>query len=129
MAIGSLHPGSVKINRAEFLAAMITCETFADHCTEKFTTLAVDNHSARSWVNSARCPIFPFDRFAQGVHLFMLERSMKIKAHWIPSSSNKIADTVSRKTFVNVKKTSIHVIAGLRLKKVRPKWHNVLKFV
>ena len=129
MAICCLRPGSVKINKAEFLAAMITCETFADHCTEKFTTLAVDNHSARSWINSARCPVFPFDRFAQGVHLYMLERSMKIKAYWISSSSNKLADTVSRKTFVNVKKTSIHVIAGLQLQKVRPKWHNVLKFV
>ena len=129
MAIGCLHPGSVKINRAEFLAAMITCETFAGHCTEKFTTLAVDNHSARSWINSARCPVFPFDRFAQGVHLYMLERSMKIKAHWIPSTSNKLADTFSRKTFPKHTNTSIHVITGLRLQKVRPKWRNVLKFM
>ena len=127
--MGCLQPGNVKINKAEFLAAMLTCETFAEHCTGKFTTLAVDNHSAKAWINSARCPVFPFARFAQGVHLYMLERSMKVKAYWIQSASNKLADTFSRKTLPKQTDTSVHVIKGLRLRKVRPRWRRMLKFM
>ena len=42
-----LHPGSVRINIAEFLAALITCETFADHCAGLYSTLVVDTTAAR----------------------------------------------------------------------------------
>ena len=55
-AIGDLAPGSVKINVAEFLAALVTCETFSTLCSQKFTTLEIDNVSAKAWLDSARCP-------------------------------------------------------------------------
>ena len=41
-----LAPGSVKINIAEFIAALITCETYADYCVGKITVLEVDNITA-----------------------------------------------------------------------------------
>ena len=47
MRMTELCPGSVRINIAEFLAALITCETFADHCAGLYSTLAVDNTAAR----------------------------------------------------------------------------------
>ena len=128
VAIPCLKPGNVKINKAEFIAALITCETFAAYSSGKFTTLALDNHTAKAWFDSTRCPIFPFDRCAQGVHLFMLEQSMKIKTTWIPSAVNLLADTFSRSNF-SMYHPSIHNIAGTHLRKVRPRWLNVTKFV
>ena len=43
-----LAPGSVKINIAEYIAALITCETFADHCKGHMTTLHIDNITAKA---------------------------------------------------------------------------------
>ena len=43
-----LRPGSVQINKGEFLAALITFETFAAHCSGKLTNLALDNRVAKS---------------------------------------------------------------------------------
>ena len=37
VAIESLKPGQVEINAAEFLAALITCETFTELCSGKIT--------------------------------------------------------------------------------------------
>ena len=76
--MNEFRPGMVKICRAEFLAALITCETFVQYCENKITTLALDNNAAKQWFDSARCPIYPLDRLAQGVGLFMLEREMKV---------------------------------------------------
>ena len=38
----------IEINTAEFLAALITCETFAAYCSNQYTTLGLDNFSAKS---------------------------------------------------------------------------------
>ena len=65
------------INVAEFLAILITCETFTSFCAGKMTTIETDHISAETWFNKARCPIFPFDRCAQGWHLYILKHSMK----------------------------------------------------
>ena len=46
-AMPDLIPGSVKINIAEFIAALITCETFADFCVGRITTLELDNFAAK----------------------------------------------------------------------------------
>ena len=121
-----LKPGSVQINKAEFLAALITCDTFADHCSDKLTELALDNYVAKSWFDSARCPIFPFDRYAQGLHLYMLHQSMKVQTYWIASAENKLADACSRQRFE--RGGSPHVVANTRLRQVRPRWASVLKF-
>ena len=43
-----LHPGSAKINVAEFIAALITCETYADHCKGRITILEIDNITAKA---------------------------------------------------------------------------------
>ena len=43
-----LHPGSAKINVAEFIAALITCETFADFCAGKITVIQVGNITAKA---------------------------------------------------------------------------------
>ena len=42
-----LSPRSVNIHVAEFLAALITCETFVTHCKSTLTWLAVDNYAAK----------------------------------------------------------------------------------
>ena len=59
-----LKPGNIQINVAEFLAALITCETFAEYCHGKITTIEIDNISAKAWLDLARCPIHPYDRCA-----------------------------------------------------------------
>ena len=94
-----LAPDCVRINVAEFLAALITCETFSSFAENKFTTIKIDNITAKSWLDSARCPKFPFDRCAQGLHLHMLKNNMKLRTSWVPSGANKLADTFSRRIF------------------------------
>ena len=108
------------------MAALITCETFADHCKGLITYLDIDNTSARAWLDKDRCPIYPFDRCAQGIHLFMLEKNMKIKTNWLSSSANYLADRCSREPF-SMRKTG-HVFGEVRLRRVKPRWHNVFKF-
>ena len=43
-----LFEHDLKINAAEFLALLITCETFSEYCSSRLTYLGVDNVSARS---------------------------------------------------------------------------------
>ena len=121
-----LQPGMVRINVAEFLAALITCETFNAFCLRKFTRLAIDNRAAVAWMNAARCPVHPFDRCAQGVHFLWLQGSQKIRAEWIPSSMNNLADQFSRHPFSRRK--AGHVVASNRMLRVSPKWKSLLKF-
>ena len=123
----SLTVGSVKINVAEFLALLITCETFTSFCKGKYTTIVTDNISAKSWVNKARCPHFPFDRCAQGLHLHMLKHSIKLRASWIPSGDNTLADLCSRKKFSM--NAAGHSIGGRQIRKVKPRWTNVTKYL
>ena len=124
--LADLKPGQVMINVAEFLAALITIETFAPDCAGKLTYLELDNTSANSWLRTARCPRYPFDRCAQGTHLYMLSKDIKISSRWIPTGENKVADKCSRKNFY--KKSPGHMVGELKLLKVKPKWLNVLKF-
>ena len=79
IGFGDLRHGQVKICVAEFLAVLITLETFADQCSGRFTTIEIDNTVAKQWWDSSRCPISPFDRCAQGLHLYLLQRSIKIR--------------------------------------------------
>ena len=127
--MNDFRPGMVKICRAEFLAALITCETFVQYCENKITTLALDNNAAKQWFDSARCPIYPLDRLAQGVGLFMLEREMKVITTWISSKENTLADICSRKALVSKRKNRIYNIAGVNLQKIPPRWPNVLKLL
>ena len=122
-----LQPGRVKINVAEFLAALITCETFSSFCLNKFTNLGIDNRAAVAWINAARCPVHPFDRCAQGVHLHLLQCSMKIKAQWIPSSTNNLADEFSRHLFS--RRRTGHIVANKYMLRIRPTWTNLLKYL
>ena len=122
-----LQPGSTEINVAEFLAALITCETFAPLCSGACTLLSLDNRAAKCWFDAARCPVHPFDRCAQGVHLFLLSRSVKIRSRWIPTGENRQADVCSRRQMSMIARG--HRISGLWLRKVRPKWINVLKYL
>ena len=124
---GDLRQGHVKICVAEFLAALITLETFADRCSGKFTTIEIDNTGAKQWWDSSRCPKSPFDRYAQGLHLHLLERSIKIRTEWVSSNANHLADSCSR---INLSRRATgHDIAGVRMKKIRPKFSNVLRFI
>ena len=115
------------INEAEFLAALITCETFSEFCAHKLTDLEIDSKVAKAWLDSSRCPRHPFDRYAQATHLHMIKRSMKIRTSWVTSGNNTLADTCSREFFSM--KPSGHLINGVILRKVRPKWQNVMKFI
>ena len=115
------------INTAEYLALLITCETFANQAAGRITYMDVDNRPALAWFEAARCPIFPFDRCGQGTHLYLLERNMKVRAKWIRSASNTLADRCSRKMFSL--KRAVHEFDGVRLMKVKPRWQNVMRFV
>ena len=117
----------VKINMAEFIAALITCETFSPWCVGRITLLHLDNMTAKVWLDTARCPRAPFDRCAQGTHLYMIKMSMKIRTLWVPSSKNTLADICSRKRFSN--KNPTHMVAGVKLLRVRPKWHSIIRFL
>ena len=112
-----LVPGSVRINVAEFLAALITCETFTPFARNKYTTITIDNTSAKSWLALARFPKHPFDRCAQGVHLHMLRNNMKLRTAWVPSDDNKLADRFSRGLFSS--STSGHLVHGMEMLRVR----------
>ena len=122
-----LVQGRVRIHVAEFLAALITCETFAPYCKNAITTLSLDNSSAKAWLDAARCTRYPFDRCAQGLHLFMMKCNMKVSAKLIPSVENTLPDILSREKFSG--QASGHMVANFRLRKIRPKWHNVIKLL
>ena len=115
----------MSINVAEFVASLITCETFAPFCNKMITGLQLDNFAAKSWLDSARCPTFPFDRCAQGTHLHMLQCSMKIKTEWVPSAANALPDFFSRRLLSRTDKG--HMVFGYRMLKVKPRWLNVTK--
>ena len=114
------------INAAEFLAILITCVTFAARCKQMLTNIDVDNTTARVWFDSSRCPRFPFDRCAQGVHLNMIKLNIKVKTRWIPSSHTVEADLFSRIPSVSARG---NVVGGARWLKIKPCWRNVLKYV
>ena len=120
-----LTPGCVKINIAEFIAALITCETYAEHCAGKITSLEIDNITAKAWFDAARCPKAPYDSCAQGSHMHRLGMDMKIKTSWIPSAQNAIADIFSRVPF---KIGQSHIVAGRRYIRISPKFNNLLKY-
>ena len=123
----NLRTGQVNINVAEYVAMLVTCETFAEFCGGKLTYLDVDNTSAHAWFEAARCPKFPIDRCGQGTQMYMLEKGMKVKTHWIPSGENVLADACSRKHFSM--SASGHLFGDILLRKVKPRWRNVLKFI
>ena len=123
----AVKPGAVKINAAEFLAMLITCETFTDLCAGKLTYLEVDNTCAQAWFEAARCPLFPFDRCAQGTHLHMLDYKMKVKTRWVSSSDNILADRCSREKLH--KDADERFPGDVRMLKVKPRWQNVMKFM
>ena len=121
-----LRPGAVKINVAEFLAALITCETFAAFCSKKFTTIEIDSRVAKSWLDTARCPKYPFDRCAQGVHLHLIKNSIKLRTAWVPSGDNDLADKFSRYRFSA--NPSGHMVGECRMLKIKPKRCFFLRF-
>ena len=125
----SIDPGSESsgINTAEFLAALITCETFATYCSGQITDFSLDNSAAKGWLDRSRCTRFPFDRCAQGTHLHMLDMNMKIRAYWISSGENEVADVLSRRRFPMT--TLGCSVKAFNLRKVHPKWNHVLRFV
>ena len=123
----ALQPGSVRINQAEFLAALINCETFTDQCSRKYTLLQLDNTVALQWVRMARCPIHPLDRCAQAVHLHMLRHSMKVEAKWMASDDNFLVDWCSRVRLPSTMQS--RAMAEFRLTKVTPRWAEVLKYL
>ena len=126
-SIAALHPRHIKINVAEFVAALITCETFSQFCVGRITVFHFDNVTAEAWLDSSRCPRARFDRCAQGTHLYMIKMTMKIRTRWVPSRENVHADICSGKRFSG--RSSGHIIAGVKLLRVRPKWQNVIKFL
>ena len=123
--VGLLHNIDSNINAAEFLASLITCETFAKFCTRSLSTIEVDNSSTKVWLSTSRCTRYPLDRCAQSTHLYMLEQSIKVKAVWIPSEENVIPDLCSRVHFS--RRSTGHLIAGARFVKVRPLWTRVFR--
>ena len=124
-----IDPGSAPlgISTAEFLAALITCESFATYCSGQITDFSLDNSTAKGWLDRSRCTCFPFDLCAQGTHLHMLDMNMKIRAYWISSGENKVADVLSRRRFPRT--TSGCPVKAFSLRKVHPKWRHVLRFV
>ena len=124
-----LTPGEVLINVAEFLAALVTCETFAKYCSHKTTTLQIDSTVARAWFDSCRCPRHPFDRCAQAVHLHMLKLSAQFRTLWVPSGDNCVADILSRQRFSTRIEGHDPRGNGQYFRKIQPKWQQVIKFL
>ena len=124
-----LRPGAAEINVAEFLAALITLETFTEFCKGSITTLEIDNTTAKTWIDTARCTKAPLDRCAQGIHLHILNKNMKVKTSWIPSARNVVADICSRQHFPWHAAGHIHPIAGCRYRRVSPKFVNLLRLL
>ena len=48
LSTAELEAGDVKINIAKYIAALITCETFADFCAGKITVIQLDNITAKA---------------------------------------------------------------------------------
>ena len=126
-SLRNVCPDNIGINVAEFLALLITCETFAEYCSGRITDFQIDNTSAKAWFDAARCPTFPFDRCAQVTHLYMMESAMKIFTCWVSSAANKMADVLSRERLSG--KRSGHLVAGTCLRKVKPKWRHLISFL
>ena len=124
-----LTPGDVDINIAEFLAALITCDSFAHFCTGMLTTLEIDNITAKAWLDSARCPRAPYDRCAQGSHLHRLSRNMKIRTSWLPTAQNIVADHCSRNALTFQTQGQRHIIAGDYYRRISPKLNHLLRFL
>jgi len=61
IALPGISRGEVKISVAEFLAALITIETFVEECAGMLTYLELDNITAHAWFQSAHYPRYPFD--------------------------------------------------------------------
>lgn len=125
--MSALTVGSVQINVAEFLAILVTCETFTFFCAGRMTTVLTDNVTAQAWFKKGRCPHFPFDRCAQGLHLYTLKYSMILRASWIRSGDNTLADCCLRQHFPMNRIG--HNINGIRLLRVKPKWVSVIKYL
>ena len=125
--IAALQPQRAKINAAEFLTALITCETFAQLCVGRITVVHLDNVTAKAWLDSARYPRFPFDRCDQGTNLYMIKTTMKMQTQWVPSEANDLADTCSREPFS--RRDSGYMISGVKLLKVRPKRQKVIRLL
>lgn len=122
----SLSKETLHINAAEFLAALITIETFANNCKGKMTILGIDNTLAKTWLDSARSPKSPYDRCAQSTHLFTIQQRMEIRTQWVWSVDNILVDHCTRLYLSKSRKG--HLISGERLQMVSPKWQNVLRF-
>ena len=122
-----IHSINTLINAAEFLAALITCETFSKFCAGSLSTIRVDNVATKVWLATSRCTKYPLDRCAQDAHLYMLEQSIKIKAVWIPSEENWLPDLFSRKRFS--KRSSEHLIKGARYVKIKPLWNRIFSHI
>ena len=127
--VPELKTGKVHIIIAEFIAALVTCETFANFCASRVTTLELDNFTVKAWLDTALCTRAPYDRCAQGIHLYILKRNKKVKTARIPSAENLLTDTCSRKTFPWHSTGHMHVIAGERWRRISPKLSNLLKLV
>ena len=102
-----LKPGSVKINVAELVAALITHETFAGHLSGSLVHHYVDNSAVVAWVEKSRCPVRPFDRLCQRVALMRVALDVKVWSSWIPSKKNELADTASRARCKSIKVGSL----------------------
>ena len=93
----------------------------------KFTTMEMDNTVAKHWWDSSRCPRSPFDRCAQGVHLHLLKKVVKIRTEWVSSKTNQLADVSSRRHFS--RRAKGHLVGGVRIRKVNPRFYNVMRFL
>ena len=121
--IPELKPGSVKIGKAEFTAAMIA-ETFAPLCRKLITTHECDNEGIVRWIEKGRVPVRPFDKIGQAIALMKCKESMKIWCSWIPREENFAADLASKKPQGRIMR-----INGLAFKRVRPLFNECLHFI
>ena len=112
----NLDEVNIHINVAEFVEALITCETFAQFFKSKMRTLEINNVSVKAWLDRARSPRHLFYRCAQSTHLHMLSKKKKIQKEWVPSNANVQADQCSRRHYP--RRRTGHVISGSRFKKI-----------
>ena len=124
VSLRRLRPRHVGINVAEFIAALITQETFLADCENFLSIHFVDNTSALAWLNKDRCSVSPFDKLAQAMALKKLACCAKIWHRYIPTKENTVADEASRKQY-----GQLMIVNGARFKKSRPRWNETLRFI
>ena len=84
------------IARLELLAALVSILCFGDLVRRKLVRLHIDNDNAYNWIKKSRSSNLLGTRYLALWELIKYKLECKVSPVWIPSDSNRTADTLSR---------------------------------